>query len=60
MINKKRGYKSSRKAKGEEDGKLINGMDIAKRLYNEGITPGQLCLEILDSGKKGSVEIYCG
>lgn len=58
MINKMRGYKSSRKAKGEEDGKLINGMDIAKRLYNEDITPGQLCLEILDSGKKALPDFY--
>ncbi|MDR0330859.1 MAG: hypothetical protein LBH93_04020, partial [Chitinispirillales bacterium] len=31
MINKKRGYKSSRKAKNEdEDGALIDGMDVAK------------------------------
>lgn len=58
MINKKRGYKSSRKAKGEEDGKLINGMDVAMRLYDEGITPGQLCLEILESGKKALPDFY--
>lgn len=30
MINKKRGYKSSRKAKGAEEGMLIDGMDIAQ------------------------------
>ena len=35
MINKKRGYKSSRKAKGGEDGKLIDGMDFAIQMYNE-------------------------
>lgn len=58
MINKKRGYKSSRKAKGEEDGKLINGMDVAKRLYDEDITPGQLCLELLESGKKALPDFY--
>ena len=58
MINKKRGYKSSRKAKGEEDGKLINGMDVAKRLYDENITPGQLCLELLESGKKALPDFY--
>lgn len=39
MINKKRGYKSSRKAKNEEEGSLIDGMAIAKSLYEEGITP---------------------
>lgn len=58
MINKKRGYKSSRKAKGDEDGKLINGMDVAKRLYDEGITPGQLCLDLLESGKKALPDFY--
>ena len=58
MINKKRGYKSSRKAKGEEDGKLINGKDVAKRLYDENITPGQLCLELLESGKKALPDFY--
>ena len=58
MINKKRGYKSSRKAKGDEDGKLINGMDVAKRLYDEDITPGQLCLELLESGKKALPDFY--
>ena len=36
MINKKRGYKSSRKAKGSEDGVLIDGMDVARKLYEEG------------------------
>ena len=40
MINKKRGYKSSRKAKGSEDGVLIDGMDVARKLYEEGLTPG--------------------
>ena len=58
MINKKRGYKSSRKAKGDEDGKLINGMDVAMRLYNENITPGQLCLELLEAGKKALPDFY--
>lgn len=58
MINKKRGYKSSRKAKGEEDGTLIDGMDIARRLYNEDLTPGQLCLQLLESGKKSLPEFY--
>lgn len=44
MINKKRGYKSSRKAKGVEEGTLIDGMDIARELYNNNLTPGvQTC-----------------
>ena len=41
MINKKRGYKSSRKAKSTDEGFIIDGMDIAKKLYDEGLTPGQ-------------------
>lgn len=42
MINKKRGYKSSRKAKGEEEGQLIDGMAIAKQLYEKDLTPVNL------------------
>ena len=34
MINKKRGYKSSRKAKGAENGTLIDGMEVAKKMYS--------------------------
>jgi CRISPR-associated endonuclease Csn1 len=58
MINKKRGYKSSRKAKGTEDGALIDGMDVAKKLYNENLTPGQYCLQLLQAGKKHFPEFY--
>ncbi len=58
MINKKRGYKSSRKAKGEEDGSLIDGMEVAKKLYDEGLTPGQLCLQLLESGKRVLPDFY--
>ena len=47
MINKKRGYKSSRKAKSQDEGQLIDGMEIAKKLYNDNITPGQLVLDLL-------------
>ncbi|MBQ8224090.1 MAG: type II CRISPR RNA-guided endonuclease Cas9 [Bacteroides sp.] len=58
MINKKRGYKSSRKAKGEEDGTLIDGMEVAKKLYEEKITPGKLCLQLLEKGKKHFPDFY--
>ncbi|NLD50336.1 MAG: type II CRISPR RNA-guided endonuclease Cas9, partial [Clostridiaceae bacterium] len=58
MINKKRGYKSSRKAKGQEDGQLIDGMSIAKQLYEENLTPGQLCLQLIQSGKKYLPDFY--
>jgi len=58
MINKKRGYKSSRKAKGTEDGALIDGMEVAKKLYNENLTPGQFCLQLLNAGKKSLPDFY--
>lgn len=58
MINKKRGYKSSRKAKNTEEGQLIDGMEIAKRLYEENLTPGQLSYELLKSGKKYLPDFY--
>ena len=58
MINKKRGYKSSRKATGQDEGQLIDGMSIARKLYEGNLTPGQLCLQILESGKKNFPDFY--
>lgn len=58
MINKKRGYKSSRKAKGEEDGQLIDGMAVAKQLYESDQTPGQFVFELLKNGKKYIPDFY--
>lgn len=57
-INKKRGYKSSRKAKNEEEGQLIDGMAIAKRLYDEQLTPGQLVFQLIKEGKKIIPDFY--
>lgn len=58
MINKKRGYKSSRKAKGTEKGALIDGMDVAQKLYDENLTPGQYCLQLLRTSKKYLPDFY--
>lgn len=58
MINKKRGYKSSRKAKGTEEGALIDGMEIAKKLYNENLTPGQFCLQLIAANIKYLPDFY--
>ena len=58
MINKKRGYKSSRKVKDGEEGELIDGMEIAKRLYEEHLTPGQLLLDLYNKGKKNRPTFY--
>lgn len=58
MINKKRGYKSSRKVKDGEEGELIDGMEIAKRLYEEDLTPAQLLLDLYNKGKKNRPTFY--
>ncbi|MBN2755854.1 MAG: type II CRISPR RNA-guided endonuclease Cas9 [Bacteroidales bacterium] len=58
MINKKRGYKSSRKAKSEEEGTAIDGMAIAKELYENNLTPGQYVYNLLNSGKKYITDFY--
>lgn len=58
MINKKRGYKSSRKVKNDDEGQLIDGMSVAKALYNEHITPGQFTLRILETGKRYIPSFY--
>ena len=58
MINKKRGYKSSRKANNAEEGELINGMEIAKKLNDSNMTPGQFSLHLLQEGKKVLPDYY--
>lgn len=58
MINRKRGYKSSRKAAGGDEGALIDGMAVAKELQERGITPGQKVLELLTEGKKYVPDFY--
>ena len=58
MINKKRGYKSNRKTDKQEDGQLIDGMSIARKLYDEHLTPGQLVYEILQNGKNHRPSFY--
>ncbi len=57
-INKKRGYKSSRKAKNEDEGQIIDGMAVAKRLYEENLTPGQLSYQLLKEGKRKLPDFY--
>ncbi|WP_378182072.1 type II CRISPR RNA-guided endonuclease Cas9 [Aquimarina sp. SS2-1] len=57
-INKKRGYKSSRKAQNEEEGQAIDGMSIAKKLYEENLTPGQYALQIIEKDGKYIPDFY--
>lgn len=58
LINKKRGYKSSRKAKTEDEGKIIDGMAIAKILYERNKTPGEFAYELLSNDKKELPDFY--
>ncbi len=57
-INKKRGYKSSRKSVNEDEGVAIDGMGVAKTLYEENLTPGAYALNLLENGKKYIPEFY--
>ncbi|MGB0390603.1 MAG: type II CRISPR RNA-guided endonuclease Cas9 [Salibacteraceae bacterium] len=57
-INKKRGYKSNRKAKDEGDGKAIDGMEVALRMYEDNLTPGQYVLSLFQSKKKQIPDFY--
>lgn len=58
MINKKRGYKSSRKAQSDDEGTAIDGMSIAKQLYDNKLTPGQYVYDLLMNDKKHVPEFY--
>lgn len=58
MLNKKRGYKSNRKLNNIEEGTAIDGMEVARVLYEQELTPGQFCLEWLESGKNALPDFY--
>lgn len=52
MINKKRGYKSSRKVKSDENGVAIDEIAVAEQLYNEDMTPGEYVWSMVFSVNK--------
>lgn len=58
MLNKKRGYKSNRKDKNNEDGHFVNALDVAKELYDSGLTPGQYGHRLLSEGKHSIPDFY--
>ncbi|PIF46229.1 CRISPR-associated endonuclease Csn1 [Chryseobacterium sp. 52] len=58
LINKKRGYKSSRKVQNDDEGTAIDGMEIAKKLYEEDLTPGEYTYQLLKNGKKKTPDFY--
>ncbi|MGN0200575.1 MAG: type II CRISPR RNA-guided endonuclease Cas9 [Candidatus Cryptobacteroides sp.] len=57
QINKKRGYKSSRKIN-SEDGQSIDGMEVAKEMYDNGLTPGELVYKRMLEGRYSIPEFY--
>ena len=57
-LNKKRGYKSSRKASGGDEGNVVDGLSIAKMLYEEEITPGEYVFRRLQKGKFNIPDFY--
>lgn len=58
MINKKRGYKSNRKATAADEGKPVDGMDVARRLYEENLTPGQFMLGMMRESRRYTPDFY--
>lgn len=58
MLNKKRGYKSSRKAKTAEEGDAIDGMKIAKEIFEKKLTPGQWVYNSLLKDRKLIPDFY--
>jgi len=58
MLNKKRGYKSNRKTKNEDEGTAIDGMEVAKYITDKGLTPGQYVYELLRNEKKYIPDFY--
>jgi CRISPR-associated endonuclease Csn1 len=58
MLNKKRGYKSSRKAKTPEEGNAIDGMKIAKEIFENNLTPGQWVFNSLSNGRRYIPDFY--
>lgn len=58
QINKKRGYKSSRKMVSSDDGQAIDGMAVAKEMYDKGLTPGEYVYQRMLEGKYAIPEFY--
>ena len=57
-INKKRGYKSLRKISDEGEGGLVDGMEVAKILFQKQITPAQYLLDFVKKGRKINPSFY--
>lgn len=57
-INKKRGYKSSRKTAAADEGIVVDGISIAKILYENDMTPGQFVYRRILENKFGVPDFY--
>jgi len=57
-LNKKRGYKSNRKANSEEEGEIVDSMGIAKELQRKGWTPGKYVYNRIQEGKFSIPDFY--
>lgn len=57
-LNKKRGYKSSRKTRNSDEGTVVDGMAVAKELYEKNLTPGQLVCQRLMENKFEIPDFY--
>ena len=57
-INKKRGYKSSRKLNKIEDGTAVNSIEISKQLNDHNITPGKFIFNIIKNNQKNIPDFY--
>ncbi len=58
MLNKKRGYKSTRKLNEDVGNGYIDALGIATMLKTRNITPGEYSLELYENGKKSIPEFY--
>lgn len=57
-LNKKRGYKSNRKVNNDDEGIAVDGMSIAKYLYENQITPGQYVHEQIEQNNLYIPDFY--
>lgn len=57
-LNKKRGYKSSRKSVSTDEGEAVDGIQLVLQLQEENKTPGQWCYEQLKKDKRNLPPFY--
>lgn len=58
MINKKRGYKSNRRAQAEDAVSGVDSMKTALMLHEENTTPGALAYQLLSEGQRRLPDFY--